>query len=122
MDPIDLSPSYLGYVYLKSNKPTVASILFIQIDKSMVDAIELGNEYYVTKLELGRMCAIQGKKEEAMMWLEQAFEDGWFDYRLAILDPCFDLIREEKAFVKLLGEMKKRVYLMRKNIFDDNTL
>ena len=122
MDPIDLSPTYLGYVYLKSNKPTIASVLFQQIDASIKEAIEAGNEFFATKLELGRLYAVQGKNNEAIMWLRGAFEDGWFDYRMADLDPTFDLIRNDKDFAKLLKEMKEHIYQMRKNVIEENAL
>lgn len=122
MDPIDLSPSYLGYVYLKSNKPAVAAVLFTQIENMLNKAIELGNEFYATKLELGRLCVVQGKNDEAMILLKGAFDDGWFDYRLALIDPSFELIRNDKRFISLLEEMRKRVYVMRKNIIEENSL
>lgn len=122
MDPIDLSPSYLGYVYLKSNKPAVASALFEQIETTVNDAIEKGNEFYVTKVEMGRASAIQNKNEEAIKWLTIAVDEGWFDYRMAEIDPTFNLIKNDKVFKLLLIEMKDHVYEMRKNILNEDAL
>jgi TolB-like protein/Tfp pilus assembly protein PilF len=122
MDPIDLSPSYLGYVYLKTDKPTVASALFVQIETTIKQAIENGNEFYVTKVELGRAAAINGHTDEAIKWLTTAVEEGWFDYRMAEIDPTFDLIEKNRAFKNLLIEMKDHVYEMRKNVLNENAL
>lgn len=122
MDPIDFSPGYLGFVYLKSNKPTIAAALFNQIETSINDAIEKGNEFYITKVEMGRASAIQGKNEDAIKWLTIAVDEGWFDYRMADIDPTFNLVKEHKAFKNLLIDMEDHVYEMRKNVLSKNTL
>lgn len=116
MDPIGLSPSYLGYVYLKSNKPSVASVVFKQIEGSIKEAIESGNEYYRCKVELGRLHAVQGNNTKAMEWLADAFEDGWYDYRMAMQDPTFENIKDERGFKSLIGKMRKKVKTMRKSV------
>jgi len=115
MDPISLSPSYLGYVYKKTGKPSVAEALFQQIEKTIKQAINDGNEYYKCKVEIGRLYAIQDQKVEALLWLNYAFEDGWFDYRMAELDPTFDNLRTEDDFKMLIRHMKKRVFDMQKS-------
>lgn len=116
MDPIGMSPSYLGYVYLKSGKPNVAEALFLQIENSIKEAINNGNQYYKCKLELGKLYAIRNKKVEAFLWLEEAFEGGWFDYRMALIDPTLDNLKQESDFKNLIRKMKKRVYAMQKSV------
>jgi tetratricopeptide (TPR) repeat protein len=116
MDPIGLSPSYLGYVYLQTDKTAVANVVFDQIDRSLRGAIESGNEYYKCKVELGRINSIRGNIEESILWLNQAYYDGWNNYRLALLDPTFDNIKDEPEFTIIIEKMKVRVKEMKENL------
>lgn len=113
MDPIGLSPSYLGYVYLQTEKPAVANVVFEQIDQSLNEAIESGNEFYKCKVELGRIHAIKGNVEESLLWLNQAYYDGWNNYRLALLDPTFDNLKDEPEFTIIIEKMRSRVKEMK---------
>jgi TolB-like protein len=116
MDPIGLAPSYLGYVYLQTEKSALANLVFEQIERSLRDAIDAGNEYYKCKVELGRIYAIRDNKEEALLWLNQAYYDGWNNYRLALIDPTFTNIKHEPEFTIIIEKMRSRVKEMKENL------
>ncbi|MEJ2594097.1 MAG: tetratricopeptide repeat protein [bacterium] len=112
MDPIGLAPGYLGYVYLKNNKPNIAEVVFKQVDATLKESISEGNDYYRCKLELGRNYAIQNKREEAVLWLKQAFESGWHEYRLAMTDPTLKSVRNDKEFKAIMDKMRRKLKSM----------
>ena len=72
-----------------------------------------GNEYYKCKVELGRINAINGNVKEALLWLNQAYYDGWNNYRLALLDPTFENIKNEPEFTIIIEKMRARVKEMK---------
>ena len=120
LDPIGLSPSYLGYVYSITGKPAAAEALFEQLEKGLVDAIESGNEFFMCKVELGRIYAVRGDNSGAIDWLEEAVESGWSDYRLALIDPSFESLKDDRRFLGIITEMKDRIEVMQKNVYGDN--
>jgi len=116
MDPIGFSPSYLCYSYLKTNDSTLASDLIRKTEKSIVEAINIGNEYYRNKLELGRIYAIQGQHVKALQWLNDAFLSGWNDYRMALIDPTLESVQDEPEFKLIIEKMRNQVKQMQKQV------
>ena len=68
---------------------------------------------------LYRLAAIEsslGHQEAALKHLRAAVENGWLDYRSAILDPRFDRYSREPQFENILGLAKDRTANLRQLI------
>jgi TolB-like protein/predicted Ser/Thr protein kinase len=67
--------------------------------------IERSRTTYVTPWQIGTLYTRAGKKEEAIEWLERAFEarDGNLPY--LSVDPIFDYLRDEPRFQDMLRRM-----------------
>jgi len=60
--------------------------------------------------------AIKGDKKEACNWFQKSVNDGYREYRLALLDPCLENIRNEEQFKKTIEQLKSKVEEMRKAV------
>jgi tetratricopeptide (TPR) repeat protein len=77
---------------------------------------ERASEGWGYRYDMARICALQGDREEAYRWLEDAVAFGWSDYSLARRDPMLARLRREKRFKQLLGEVEEKVAAMREGI------
>lgn len=77
---------------------------------------ERASEGWGYRYDMARICALQGDKQEAYRWLEDAVAFGWCDYPLARRDPMLSALRREKRFKQLLEEVEARVTEMREGV------
>jgi hypothetical protein len=56
--------------------------------------------------------SLQKKKQAALRSLEQAYQNGWADYRHALKDTDLDNIRSDKRFQAVMDKMKEHDYLV----------
>jgi hypothetical protein len=72
-------------------------------------ALDGGSESPYDRYYLAQAAAIQGQKEDAFRWLEDAIQAGWLNYRLSTRDPLLENLRGEARFEKLLADMEAKV-------------
>jgi TolB-like protein len=72
-----------------------------------------GNEDYSLPYVMTSINAIQGKSNEADMWMERAIDGGWVRYRFTLLDPMLANLRDDPRFKEIIGKLKARVNGMR---------
>ncbi len=72
-----------------------------------------GSEWPHTYLNLAAMHSILGQREQALVFLERAYEHGYRLSRFLEIDPLFSAIREDPRFGDLLERMRTEVALMR---------
>src|SRR5437667_2541078 len=87
----------LGYIYARAGKRDDARKVLEDLDR-------LANDEYVPSYGRAVICAALGNKEDAMNWLEKAYEERNFLVYLKV-DPAFDSLRKEERFVALLDKM-----------------
>ena len=64
--------------------------------------------------EIGCIHAIQGELDEALVWLERGFREGWRWTVEIQSDPLLDAVRGSPRFVRLVAEMIADVETMRR--------
>lgn len=114
--PISLSPSTYGYILTKTGNQEQAQTLLEKTVLECQRSISQGNEYYWAPFELARINAILGNKEEAYRWLQKAVDGGWRDYRLALIDPVWENLRDDLQFKQLLTQIQNMVEKMRNRV------
>ena len=94
----------LAYVLWQQGQKPEAKKLFQEEMTRLEQAIQSGEqtefkgEYY----DLAGINAFLGQKQEALKWLQQAADKGFFATDLITRDPLFDGIRKESQYLKIL--------------------
>lgn len=57
--------------------------------------------------------AVEGKRDSALVWMRNAIDEGWRDYRLALKDPVVASMSTDSTFQSLMAETRERVAAMR---------
>lgn len=88
----------LGHAYATSGARDKAK-------KVLDELTELSKQRYVSPYDIAIIYAGLGEQDQALSWLEKAFEDrsGWLAY--LNVDPRLDSLRSDARFVKLLGRI-----------------
>jgi len=60
--------------------------------------------------------AVQGKNEESIQYLQEAFVEGYAGYRRILADPLYDNIRDDERVQKLITDEKERLQKMQDNL------
>lgn len=86
----------LGHVYARSGRRAEAQ-------KVIADLQETARRRYVSPYDVATIYAGLDDKEQALVWLEKAYEDrsGWLAWWLKV-DPKFDMLRSDPRFHNLL--------------------
>jgi hypothetical protein len=69
----------------------------------IAELLETAGHRYVSPYDVATVYAGLGDREQALAWLERAFEDrsGWLAWWLKV-DPKFDTLRADPRFQNLL--------------------
>ena len=101
--------SALGFLRIRSGDADEGNTLLAEAEKLHATGTEGPENIY----DLAAIRAIQNRKQDALMLLDQAIQSGWNDYRASRLDPRFTALREEPRFQRLLDELSTHVAQMR---------
>jgi hypothetical protein len=75
--------------------------------------IEKGNQNPEIRKDMAVIQATRGETEDALRWMERAFESGYARYDLILKDGLLDSLHDEPRFQQLVAEMKGKVARMR---------
>jgi adenylate cyclase len=106
----------LGFALARLGRSAEAREL---LDISAEDNLQLlrdGPESAFPRYRLVRIRAVQGNRDEAIRWLEEAFEYGWRDSRWARRDPLLENLRADARFERILADVDARVAEMRRRV------
>lgn len=106
----------LGYALWKIGEQDSARKKFNESLRLDQKELEQNSEWYIIPYDLAAIHAIQGNKTEAYTWLQKAIEAGWRTYRLALIDPLFENLRNEQQFKQMMEEVKAKVDEMRRRV------
>ena len=81
-----------------------------------IKRIEEGADYPDPYYDLAAINAIQGHKEEAYNWLQQAIALGWREYPFTLNDPLFENMRHDERFRQMMAQIKAEVDAMRRRV------
>ena len=76
-------------------------------------ALAEGDERSGVPYELAAIAAVRGRTDEALDWLELAFEAGLRGIGEVEGDPMLDALRDEPRFVELVARMRRDLAVMR---------
>jgi protein kinase/serine/threonine-protein kinase len=106
----------MGYVLWKTSQRDEAQNMFSQSLKIAQEAIEQGNEFFFIPYHVAAIHAIQGNKEEALMWLKKAVKAGFREFRISQRDPILENLHQDDRFKQIMVKLKEMVDEMRKRI------
>lgn len=107
------APIGLGAILLKEGKKIDAEILLSRSLSLFLDEIKKGKPDDEYRIGAAAILAIQGKKEEALDWMQKAIDVKWLEYGLGEITPWFDNIRTDPRYKQLINMVKKEISDMR---------
>jgi tetratricopeptide (TPR) repeat protein len=78
--------------------------------------VQDGNELGDVRVELAAIHALQGDAEQAIAWLQKAYDAGFRMPRELRLDPLFQTLRSDPRFEALLKRMDEDIAAMRARV------
>jgi len=106
----------LGYIFWKMGQHDEARKMFSQSLKLDREELDQGSEWYILPYDLAAINAVQGNKTEAYKWLQKAIDAGWRTYRLGLIDPLLENLRNDEQFKQMMSQLKAKVDEMRKRV------
>ncbi len=111
-----MQPIELGYIYWKAGRKEEARELFRTGAHRLQKRLEQGDEGGSIRVSMAAIYAVQGNKEEALRWLEEAFDAGWWEYNFASRDPLLENIRDDERFKRIISDTRAKVAEMRRRV------
>jgi len=109
-----VATSNVGYIHWKTGHREEAQKLFGQALEFAESFLKEGGESRQVPYYVAGINAVQGNKEEAYAWLERAIDAGWRDYRLGILDPLMENLRNDERYKLMMATVKGMIDQMRR--------
>jgi hypothetical protein len=79
-------------------------------------AIQKGNQNPEIFKDMAVIYATIGESDEALRWLELAFENGYALYDLTLKDGLLDSLHDQPRFIELIDKMESKVTEMRSRV------
>ncbi len=99
----------LAYVYTKLNLTGKAQSLLAASLRRDLDLLAGGDETANVRFDIAEINAVQGNAGEACRWLQKAIDAGMRDFRLPVVDPLFERVRDQQQFKDIIGNLKRSV-------------
>jgi tetratricopeptide (TPR) repeat protein len=115
-DSVEWVGAPLGYVLKKMDLQNEAHELFDQSLKLNQKRLDQGDERSDVRREIAFIYAAQGNKEEALHWLQEAINAGWWGYFWDEKSPLFESLRDDARFQQMMAEIKARTDNMRMKV------
>ena len=112
-DAFTFAPIGLADILLKEGKKIDAEILLSRSLSVCLDEIQKGKQDDEFRMNVAAIKAIQGKKEEALSWMQKAIDVKWQEYGLAEISPWFNRINGDARFRQMINVVKAEVNQMR---------
>ena len=104
----------LAFAYIESGNTSKANELLEFRNDNMVRLGDSTQPAFLEKLSLNR--ALRGDNDAAYATLEQAVDNGWANYYLAINDPRWGDTLEQPRFVELLERVQDNLVKQRESV------
>jgi len=101
--PFTFAPSstHLAVLELEEGDNDEALSLLQQSEAVTLAAIEGGNDHWALRYNLAAVASMRGETTVALRWLDDAYENGFRDHRLLVLDPALLEVRNTPEFKRL---------------------
>lgn len=111
-------PVTLGFASLRSGDTQAAEQLFTEALEQLRSRLAHGADDGYVRVEIAAIAGARVDSDEAVRWLESAFEAGYRYYREIELDPLFDGVRGVPGFKRVVDRMRANVEEMRQRVLD----
>ena len=99
----------LGHVLWKQGRQDEARPILSEAKEAARRALDRGSESAYDRYYLAQVAAIEGSKEEAFRWLEDAIGSGWVNYRWSARDPLLENLHGEPRFQQMMADLEEKV-------------
>jgi tetratricopeptide (TPR) repeat protein len=106
----------LGYARLKLGARDRAIRLFEETEQHHAEHIARGDTSFKARVGMAAVHALRGNREEAYRWLQQAIDAGFYPYAEIERHPCFESLRGEERFRRMMGGVRARVEEARRRV------
>ncbi|MEK6477474.1 tetratricopeptide repeat protein [Catalinimonas sp. 4WD22] len=121
-DPHTVSLLGLGRILMEKGKQMEGNILLARATALALNEFSNGAQADEHPYHLAAIYAVQGKKEEALKWLQQAVAYNWIDYALLEHSPYFKNINDEPEFQTIVSQLKAKMEAMRRETEQEDAL
>ena len=108
--------SALGRISLDTKRPRAGKMLLQQCLATELERLKSAPDNRDTLYRIAAIESSLGQIDSAIAHLEAAVANGWLDYRSLSLDPRFDAIGNDTRFQTILGRVKLKTEILRKQI------
>lgn len=112
-DASTFAPIGLGAILLTEGEKIDAEILLSRSLSLFLAEIQKGKQDDEFRIGTAAILSIQGKKDDALDWMQKAVDVHWVEYGLVEMNPWFNNIKDAPRFKQMINTVKKRVNEMR---------
>ena len=106
----------LGYARLKTGDRDRANRLFEETEQHYKKRIARGDTSFRARVGIAAVHALRGDREAAYRWLQQAIDAGFYPYAELERHPCFESLRGEERFRRMMDGVRARVEEIRRRV------
>jgi tetratricopeptide (TPR) repeat protein len=106
----------LGYARLKMGDRDRALRLLEETARYHTEHIARGDTSFRARVGMAAVHALRGNREEAYRWLQQAIDAGFYPYAELERHPCFESLRGEERFRRMMDGVRARVEEVRRSV------
>ena len=106
----------LGYARLKTGDRDAALRLFEETERHYTERIARGDTSFRARVGIAAVHALRGDREAAYRWLQQAIDAGFYPYAELERHPCFESLRGEERFRRMMDGVRARVEEIRRRV------
>ena len=106
----------LGYTHLKTGDDDRAFRLFEETEQYYTERIARGDTSFQARQGIAAVHALRGDREAAYDWLQQAIDAGFYAYAELERHPCFESLRGEERFQRMMDGVKTKVEEARRRV------
>ncbi len=106
----------LAWIYWQRGERADAGPILERVAAQARRGIEQGSDGWVLRWRLAVIEAVRGDHDEAVRWLEEAVDLGYYSSHFEQSDPIFAPLSDDPRFQRQLERMREKVEAMRRNL------
>ncbi|MCK4560010.1 MAG: protein kinase [Calditrichia bacterium] len=107
---------HLGALHWKNGEIENAKNIFSEFLTYANKELDSGNESWAIPYNMAGIYSMMEEKDKALLWLDRAIDAGWRDYRIGMIEPLFEKLRQDNRFKKRIARVKGLVDKAREQI------
>ena len=111
-----VSMLHIAAIQWKRGEEENARQIFAEFLVYADNEIASGNESWEIRYNIAGTFAVLGEHEKAFQWLDRAIDAGWREYRIGMIEPLFENLRQDNRFERRIQHIKGLVDKLRDQI------